>query len=154
MEKTRASETSMITRCRQLMLICNVLHLLITTNVVPSSLNPSTLKMEATRTSETSLLIGLIAFLRSMPQLLVTANAPSACIISKMDMEAICFSETSVLTRCRRRNILDSRMFMCVVISSVGVFVGRCMQCCDPVHLNVVGSFDEWKRRGTCIGYW
>jgi hypothetical protein len=43
-------------------------------------------------------------FLRSMRRLLVTANVPSQILVTLM-MEAILYSETSVLTRATRRNI-------------------------------------------------
>jgi hypothetical protein len=44
-------------------------------------------------------------FIRSVLQLLVTANVPSSLILFTLMMEAICFSETSVLTRGTRCNI-------------------------------------------------
>jgi hypothetical protein len=44
-------------------------------------------------------------FLRSMQRLLVTANVvPSSPILITLTMEALQFSETSVLTRAKRRN--------------------------------------------------
>jgi hypothetical protein len=45
-------------------------------------------------------------FLRSLRRLLVTANVvPSSLILVPLMMEALDFSETSVLTRVKRRNI-------------------------------------------------
>jgi hypothetical protein len=47
----------------------------------------------------------VLVFLRSMRRLLGTANVlPSSPILVSM-MEALCFSETSALTRSTRRNI-------------------------------------------------
>jgi hypothetical protein len=47
-----------------------------------------------------------IVFLRSVRRLLVTASfVPSSPILVTLMMEAICFSETLVLTRAARRNI-------------------------------------------------
>jgi hypothetical protein len=43
--------------------------------------------------------------LRSLRRLLVTANVPSSAILDTLMMEALRFSETSVLTRATRRNI-------------------------------------------------
>jgi hypothetical protein len=46
------------------------------------------------------------AFLRSVRQLLVMANAvPSSPILVTLMMEALSFSETSILTRATQRNI-------------------------------------------------
>jgi hypothetical protein len=47
----------------------------------------------------------LVVFLRSVLQLLVTANVPSSLILVTLMMEAICSSLTSVLTRATRRTI-------------------------------------------------
>jgi hypothetical protein len=48
----------------------------------------------------------MILFLRSLRRLLVTANvAPSSTILITLMMEALSFSETSVLTRTTRRNV-------------------------------------------------
>jgi hypothetical protein len=46
-----------------------------------------------------------IVFLRSVHQLVVTANVPGWLILVTLMMEALSFSETSVLTRATRRNI-------------------------------------------------
>jgi hypothetical protein len=47
----------------------------------------------------------------SMPRLLVTANVlPSSPILFTLVMEAICSSETSVLTRVTRRNIPEDNI--------------------------------------------
>jgi hypothetical protein len=46
-----------------------------------------------------------IAFLRSVRQLLVTANVPSSPILVTLIMETLNSSETSVLKRATRRNI-------------------------------------------------
>jgi hypothetical protein len=43
--------------------------------------------------------------LRSVRRLLVTANVPSSAIVVVLMIEALNSSETSVLTRARRRNI-------------------------------------------------
>jgi hypothetical protein len=45
-----------------------------------------------------------IVFLRSVRLLLVTANVPSSPILFALKMEALCSSETSVLTRATGRN--------------------------------------------------
>jgi hypothetical protein len=45
------------------------------------------------------------SFLRSVRRLLVTVNVPSSSILVTRMMEALCSSETSVLTRATRRNI-------------------------------------------------
>jgi hypothetical protein len=47
----------------------------------------------------------LYLFLRSVRRLLVTANVPSSPILVTLMMEALIYSETSVLTRAARRNI-------------------------------------------------
>jgi hypothetical protein len=53
-----------------------------------------------------------IVFLRSILQLLVTVNvAPSSLIIFTLMMEAICFSEASVLTTATRRNTPEDDIF-------------------------------------------
>jgi hypothetical protein len=44
---------------------------------------------------------------RSVIRLLVTANVPSSPILSTLMIEALSSSETSVVTRATRRNILD-----------------------------------------------
>jgi hypothetical protein len=44
-------------------------------------------------------------FLRSVRQLLVTANIPSSLILFTLMIEALCSSETSVLTRATWHNI-------------------------------------------------
>jgi hypothetical protein len=46
-----------------------------------------------------------LIFLRSVLPLLVTANVASSPIIVTLVMEALCSSETSVLTRVTQRNI-------------------------------------------------
>jgi hypothetical protein len=52
--------------------------------------------------------IGTISFLRIVLRLLVTANiVPSSLILFTLMMEAICFSEMSVLTRTTRRHIQE-----------------------------------------------
>jgi hypothetical protein len=49
-----------------------------------------------------------VALLRSVRRLLVTANVvPSSPILVTLMMEALCSSETSVLTRATRRNISE-----------------------------------------------
>jgi hypothetical protein len=47
------------------------------------------------------------AVLRSLRQLLVTANIPGSLILITTIMEALRPSETSVLTRVTRRNIIE-----------------------------------------------
>jgi hypothetical protein len=46
-----------------------------------------------------------LATIHSMRRLLFTANVPSSPILVILTMEALSFSETSVLTRATRRNI-------------------------------------------------
>jgi hypothetical protein len=55
----------------------------------------------------TDVFLVCIAFLRSMRRLLVTANVPSSTILVTLMIEALSSSETSVLTRATRRNILE-----------------------------------------------
>jgi hypothetical protein len=50
-------------------------------------------------------LCGVIVYLRSVLRLLVTANVPSLPILVTLMMEAINSSETSILSRAKRRNI-------------------------------------------------
>jgi hypothetical protein len=50
-------------------------------------------------------LLHFTIFLRSVPRLLVTANVPSSLILINPMIEALRFSETSVLTRATRYNI-------------------------------------------------
>jgi hypothetical protein len=49
--------------------------------------------------------VKILVFLRSVRQLLVTANVPTSPILVTLIMEALGYSETSVLTRATRRNI-------------------------------------------------
>jgi hypothetical protein len=46
-------------------------------------------------------------FLRSLRRLLVAANVPSSLILVTLMLEALYFSEMSVVTRATRRNILE-----------------------------------------------
>jgi hypothetical protein len=49
----------------------------------------------------------VLVYLRNVLQLLATANVASSRILVTLMMEAIHSSETSVLTRATRRNILE-----------------------------------------------
>jgi hypothetical protein len=51
--------------------------------------------------------IGKLGFLRSVPQLLVTAKVPSSPILFTLMMQGIRSSETSVLTRATQYNIQE-----------------------------------------------
>jgi hypothetical protein len=52
---------------------------------------------------------GMLVCLLSVRRLLVTADVvPSLPILVTLMMEALCSSETSVLTRATRRNILET----------------------------------------------
>jgi hypothetical protein len=66
--------------------LLSVLQLLVTANVVPSSM----------------ILSIYLVLLRSVLQLLVTANVPSSPILPTLMMEAIRFSEKSVLRKVTR----------------------------------------------------
>jgi hypothetical protein len=59
---------------------------------------------EELRTSIIRVTSAHFVFLRSVRRLLVTANVPSSLIIITLMKEALCFYETSVLTRATRRN--------------------------------------------------
>jgi hypothetical protein len=59
----------------------------------------------------------LAEFFRSVCRLLVMANVPSSPILVIVMMEALSFSETSVLTRVTRRNIPEDA-FLQVQVSS------------------------------------
>jgi hypothetical protein len=73
-------------------------------NSILSDVTPAHVALVRTDVSEEL----YIVFLCSLLQLLVTANiAPSSSILATLMMEAIHFSETSVLTRATRRNIPD-----------------------------------------------
>jgi hypothetical protein len=51
-----------------------------------------------------------VVFLRSVHRLLVTANVPSKPILVTLMVEAIRYSETSVITRATRRNIKEDEI--------------------------------------------
>jgi hypothetical protein len=54
---------------------------------------------------------GMLVFLRSVLRFLVTANVPSSPILVTLMMEAIRFSESSVLTRATLRKISEDGIF-------------------------------------------
>jgi hypothetical protein len=92
----------------------DLIQLLVTAKVVPSTPILVTLMMEATRSSETSVLTratlrniqeSCIVHSRSVLRLQVTANVPSSPILVTLIMETIYSSEMSILTRATRRNI-------------------------------------------------
>jgi hypothetical protein len=49
--------------------------------------------------------LSAFVFLRSVRRILVTVNVPSSPILVTLLMEALSFSETSVLTRATQRNV-------------------------------------------------
>jgi hypothetical protein len=61
------------------------------------------------RTDDSGKRSAFIGFLRSVRRLLVTANVvPSSQIFAKLMMEALCSSETPVLTKATRHNIAEN----------------------------------------------
>jgi hypothetical protein len=59
-----------------------------------------------------------ILFLRSLHRLLVTANViPSSLLLVTLMMEEVRSSETSVLTRATRRNILKDGMLILIALT-------------------------------------
>jgi hypothetical protein len=57
--------------------------------------------------SKVTRILCIIVFIRRVRRLLVTANVHSSPILVTLMKEALSYSETSVLTRATRRNILE-----------------------------------------------
>jgi hypothetical protein len=73
---------------------------------VSDELSPSIIRVTRIGELGKTLAVTLNRLLRSVRRLLVTANVvPSSTILVTLMMEALISSETSVLTRSRRRNI-------------------------------------------------
>jgi hypothetical protein len=59
------------------------------------------------RIGELGITLAVFVFLRSVRRLLITGKVPSSPILVILMMEALSYSETSVLTRATRRNIAE-----------------------------------------------
>jgi hypothetical protein len=69
-------------------------------------------------------LLGTTLAFRSILQLLVTANVVPGSQIVTLMIEAIRFSETSVLTRATRRNIPESGIFLGTAVKKFSPYIG------------------------------